>query len=217
VARTSVTLLSVGAEVRDTEAIVVELKGMSTRIAKFAQTIARIGRQTHLLALNAAIEAARSDAAGQGFAVVAEEVRALAAQAGRSARDVAELVGDLQAGIDAAAKAMASGGAQVAGIDAAAREADHALRELEEGVQRTAERALQTAGDGREQTARLDDLARILARLAEQTHAAVATAATGAAGAAGQLRAMGELGATAQRLVELTERLGPDAALRKGG
>src|SRR3989449_22558 len=76
-----------GEEVRATAATVAGLSGMSERIAAFAQTIARIARQTHLLALNAAIEAARAEEHGEGFAVVADEVRALAGEAGKSARD----------------------------------------------------------------------------------------------------------------------------------
>src|SRR3989449_11117748 len=76
----------------------------------FAQRRARIARQTPLLALNAAIEVGRAEEHGEGFAVVADEVRALAGEAGRSAREVAELVSDLRAGIEAAARAMQSGG-----------------------------------------------------------------------------------------------------------
>src|SRR5437763_14746816 len=91
---------------------------MSERIGVFAQTIARIARQTHLLALNAAIEAARAEEHGEGFAVVADEVRALAAEAGKSAREVAELVSELRAGIDAAARAMQSGETKVRDIGA---------------------------------------------------------------------------------------------------
>src|SRR5213594_3309280 len=98
VARASQTLRAVGEEVRSTATTVAGLSGMSERIGVFAQTIARIARQTHLLALNAAIEAARAEEHGEGFAVVADEVRALAAEAGRSAREVAELVSDLRTG-----------------------------------------------------------------------------------------------------------------------
>src|SRR3989441_2359751 len=111
VARASQTLRAMGEEVRTTAATVAGLSGMSERIGVFAQTIARIARQTHLLALNAAIEAARAEEHGEGFAVVADEVRSLAGEAGKSAREVAELVSELRAGIDAAARAMQSGGA----------------------------------------------------------------------------------------------------------
>src|SRR5213079_1408357 len=96
VARASQTLRTVGEEVRATASTVAGLSGMSERIGVFAQTIARIARQTHLLALNAAIEAARAEEHGEGFAVVADEVRSLAAEAAKSAREVAELVSDLR-------------------------------------------------------------------------------------------------------------------------
>src|SRR2546427_3056235 len=65
VARASQTLRAMGEEVRTTAATVAGLSGMSERIGVFAQTIARIARQTHLLALNAAIEAARAEEHGE--------------------------------------------------------------------------------------------------------------------------------------------------------
>ena len=90
--------MSVGAEVSTSATVVNDLVGMSDRIGTFTNTIAAIARQTHLLSLNAAIEAARAEGEGQGFGVVAEEVRTLAAQAGRSAREVSELVTELREG-----------------------------------------------------------------------------------------------------------------------
>src|SRR3989441_11970502 len=128
---------------------------MSERIAAFAQTIARIARQTHRLALNAAIEAARAEEHGEGFAVVADEVRALAAEAGKSGREVAELVSELRAGIDAAARAMQSGGAKGRDIGDVAAEADGALQELHEGGQLIGDLVNATAGGSRSQAQRL--------------------------------------------------------------
>src|ERR1051325_1923549 len=146
VARASQTLRTVGEEGRATAA--AGLWGMSERIGVFAQTIARIARQTHLLALNAAIEAARAEEHGEGFAVVADEVRALAAEAGKSAREVAELVSELRAGIDAAARAMQSGEAKVRDIGAVAAEADSALQELHQGTEPVGAPGGRAAGGG---------------------------------------------------------------------
>src|SRR3989475_3888503 len=207
VARASQTLRAVGDEVRATASTVAGLSGMSERIGGFAQTIARIARQTHLLALNAAIEAARAEEHGEGFAVVADEVRSLAAEAGKSAREVAELVSELRAGIDAAARAMQSGEAKVRDIGAVAAEADGALQELHQGIELVGDLVNATAEGSRGQAQRLAELAQAL-----QAVAAISTApsqrADGTAGAIpAEITSMGDLTATSQQLAQLAERL----------
>ena len=207
VARASQTLRAVGEEVRTTAATVAGLSGMSERIGVFAQTIARIARQTHLLALNAAIEAARAEEHGEGFAVVADEVRSLAAEAGKSAREVAELVSDLRAGIDAAARAMQSGETKVRDIGAVAAEADAALQELHQGIELVGDLVNATAEVSRGQAQRLAELAQSLQQVAAISSASSARA-DGAAGATqAEITSMGDLTATSQQLAQLAERL----------
>jgi len=207
VARASQTLRAVGEEVRATAATVAGLSGMSERIGAFAQTIARIARQTHLLALNAAIEAARAEEHGEGFAVVADEVRSLAGEAGRSAREVAELVSELRAGIDAAARAMQSGEAKVRDIGAVAAEADSALQELHQGVELVGDLVNATAEVSRSQAQRLAELAQSLQQVAAISSASSQSADGAAAATQAQITSMGDLTATSQQLAQLAERL----------
>src|SRR5258705_107944 len=221
VARASATSRAVGEEGRATASTVAGLSGMSERIGVFAQTISRIARQTHLLALNAAIEAARAEEHGEGFAVVADEVRSLAAEAGKSARDVAELVSELRTGIDAAARAMQSGEAKVRDIGAVAAEADAALQELHQGVKLMGDLVDATTEVSRSQAARLAQLAQSLQQVASISTVSSESANSTAAATEAQITAMGELTATSQQLAQLAERLRAGMArfsmLRRGG
>ncbi len=81
-----------------------ELSGMAEDIGKITDTIDEISEQTNLLALNAAIEAARAGEAGKGFAVVADEVRRLAERSSIAAKDIAQLIRDIQIKVENSTK-----------------------------------------------------------------------------------------------------------------
>ncbi len=207
VARASETLVAVAAEVSTTAGVVNELTAMSARIGGFTATISAIARQTHLLSLNAAIEAARAEAEGQGFGVVAEEVRTLAAQAGRSAREVSELVGELQEGIGGAARAMTAGQQQVEDVARVAREADEGLRELADGVRRSSDRVSTLAVGTRAQADHLQSLRSALEQVSKTSAGAASNSDSAARAATQQSQAVQELARTAQQLAGLAERL----------
>ena len=97
---------TVSAEISSSTTQVEELAGQVREIGKVLDVIRGIAEQTNLLALNAAIEAARAGEQGRGFAVVADEVRALAARTQASTGEIEAMIGSVRSSADQAVRAM---------------------------------------------------------------------------------------------------------------
>jgi len=100
---------SLAGEVEKAASTLSDLEADIGNIGAIVDVIRGITEQTNLLALNAAIEAARAGEHGRGFAVVADEVRTLAARTQSSTHEIEEMVGRLQSGANAAVTVMNEG------------------------------------------------------------------------------------------------------------
>ncbi len=94
------------ADVQSTATLIGALANESRDIGKVLDVIRGLADQTNLLALNAAIEAARAGEAGRGFAVVADEVRALAHRTQQSTSEIERMIGSIQSGTEHAVDSM---------------------------------------------------------------------------------------------------------------
>jgi methyl-accepting chemotaxis protein len=106
VAEASTSVLALVEEVASATVRVKAMQEDARRITDVLGVIGSIAEQTNLLALNAAIEAARAGEQGRGFAVVADEVRALAGRTQQSTSEINEMLSKLQQGVSAAVQAM---------------------------------------------------------------------------------------------------------------
>ncbi len=95
-------------DVQSTSTLIGNLANESRDIGQVLDVIRGLADQTNLLALNAAIEAARAGEAGRGFAVVADEVRALAHRTQQSTSEIERMIGSIQGGTEQAVNSMRS-------------------------------------------------------------------------------------------------------------
>lgn len=120
-------------------------------ITKVLDVIRSVAEQTNLLALNAAIEAARAGEAGRGFAVVADEVRALAHRTQSSTQEIEQLVGDIRQGTHQAVAAMQGSNSRAQTTLELAQSAGVALDEIAAAITLITERNVVIASASEEQ------------------------------------------------------------------
>ncbi|WP_313482696.1 methyl-accepting chemotaxis protein [Pseudomonas sp.] len=138
-------------DVQGTAKLIGNLADESRDIGKVLDVIRGLADQTNLLALNAAIEAARAGEAGRGFAVVADEVRALAHRTQQSTSEIERMIGSIQGGTEQAVNSMRSSTERAESTLSIAKGAGVALDTINSAVVEINERNLVIASAAEEQ------------------------------------------------------------------
>ncbi|VVP66344.1 methyl-accepting chemotaxis protein [Pseudomonas fluorescens] len=138
-------------DVQNTSHMIEGLAAQGRDIGKVLDVIRAIAEQTNLLALNAAIEAARAGEAGRGFAVVADEVRALAHRTAQSTQEIEKMVAGIQNGTGEAVSSMQQSNQRTQSTLEMARAAGVALEQITQSIHQINERNLVIASASEEQ------------------------------------------------------------------
>ncbi len=136
----------------NTARVITGLGKRSQEIGRILEVIEEIADQTNLLALNAAIEAARAGEAGRGFAVVADEVRKLAERSVEAAKEIGEVVRQVQQETGDAVETAKAGAVETKQGIQLADKAGLALRSIIDSVARSSQLMAEIAAATQKQT-----------------------------------------------------------------
>ncbi|MBA1146016.1 methyl-accepting chemotaxis protein [Ectothiorhodospiraceae bacterium WFHF3C12] len=167
VARNSGVISELAGELERSGEVIGRLQQDSGDIGAVLHVIQEVAEQTNLLALNAAIEAARAGEQGRGFAVVADEVRALAQRTQQSTAEIQDIIERIQSGTENTVKAMEQSRSQAHSAVDNAQAAGEALNSIAQAVSTINDMNSQIASAAEEQSSVSEEINRNIATIHE--------------------------------------------------
>lgn len=171
-------IVELAGEVTAIAADMVALEKSTTSVGAVLDVIKGIAEQTNLLALNAAIEAARAGEQGRGFAVVADEVRALAKRTQESTEEIHHIIDAVQQGTEGATRSMRENSQKTDAAVALTRDAGSALRSITGAVGQVRDMNNQIAAAAEEQSVTAEEISRNVVNMSDLSQNACASAQT---------------------------------------
>lgn len=200
VVSSSVTIMEqIANRVQSTAESIRSLGERSDQIGAIVGTIEDIADQTNLLALNAAIEAARAGEQGRGFAVVADEVRALAERTTRATHEISTMIRTIQVETKSAVDTMQEGVKEVSRGTIEVGRSGEALQQILTQVNEVTQQVNQIATAAEEQTATTNEITSNIMQISQVVQET-------SKGAHESAKAANSLSSTAEQLQTLVKR-----------
>lgn len=183
------------------------LEAYSQKIGEIVSVITEITNQTQLLSLNASIEAARAGEQGRGFAVVANEVKKLAEQSSSSAKDISELIREVQSSTARAVQAMNSGVKDVEKGSELIDAAGQVFNRVTVAFQEISDQIQEVSAASQEMSAGTEEVSASMSEIVYMTKASHEHGQGISKGSEKQLAAMEEISASAEDLSQMAQGL----------
>ncbi|HDR7617649.1 TPA: methyl-accepting chemotaxis protein [Bacillus mycoides] len=185
------------------ERLITHTKYIDTAV----QSISNIAEQTNLLALNASIEAARAGEQGKGFAVVADEVRKLAEQSKTAAKDINQLLHQIQNDTETASSMMSQGRSEAFEGITVVREAGTSFATIVEQVNKVSTQMQDISATAEEMAASAEEMNASLNNIASISNEVSSETAATAQSAEQKVIVMNEMTLTAKQMKQTVEEL----------